>query len=89
MNFWLIGLKVIGAKVEKIENVLGLSTDDISHVIITPIQDYTIGRINLFKKAMIYFSKKGWFSDVVNPSPSPFLNRDIYLPICLKKLGIE
>ena len=52
MNFWLIGLKVIGAKMEKIENVLGLSTDDISHVIITPIQDYTIGRINLFKKAI-------------------------------------
>ena len=78
--------------VEKIENVLnkiGLSTDDISHVIITPIQDYTIGRINLFKKAMIYFSKKGWFSDVVNPSPSPFLNRDIYLPKYIRNYLFE
>lgn len=68
---------------QKIENVLkkiNLSTDDISHVIITPIQDYTIGRLHLFKKATIYFSRTGWYHDVVTPSPSPFLNRDVYLP---------
>ncbi|AGJ62050.1 MBL fold metallo-hydrolase [Saccharolobus islandicus] len=68
---------------EKIENILrrlNLNTDDISHIIITPFQDYTIGRLHLFKRAFIYFSKTGWYHDVVNPSPSPFLNRDIYFP---------
>jgi glyoxylase-like metal-dependent hydrolase (beta-lactamase superfamily II) len=37
---------------EKIENVLrrlNLNTDDISHIIITSFQDYTIGRLHLFK----------------------------------------
>ena len=68
---------------ERIENVLKrirISPDDIAHIIITPVQDYTVGGLDLFKKAKIYFSKKGWFEDVVNPRPSPFLNRDIYLP---------
>ncbi|EZQ11363.1 Zn-dependent hydrolase [Candidatus Acidianus copahuensis] len=68
---------------EKVENQLkqiGLSTDDISRVLITPVQDYTIGRINLFNNSKLYFSERGWFEDVVNPRQSPFLNRDIYLP---------
>lgn len=47
---------------------------------ITPVQDYTVGNLDLFRRAKIYFSRRGWFEDVVNPRPSPFLNRDIYLP---------
>lgn len=77
---------------EKIENVLkrlGLSPSDISHVIITPVQDYTVGNIDLFDNAKIYFSKRGWFEDVVNPKPSPFLNRDIYLPKYVREYLFE
>ena len=68
---------------ERIENVLrrlNLTPDDVTHVVITPVQDYTVGGLDLFKRAKIYFSRRGWFEDVVNPRPSPFLNRDIYLP---------
>mgnify|MGYP001770722458 FL=1 len=77
---------------EKIENVLkrlGLKPDDISHVVITPVQDYTVGNIDLFKRAKIYFSRRGWFEDVVNPRPSPFLNRDIYLPRYVREYLFE
>lgn len=68
---------------ERIENVLrrlNLTPDDVAHVVITPVQDYTVGGLDLFKRAKIYFSRRGWFEDVVNPRPSPFLNRDVYLP---------
>ncbi|QGA53872.1 Zn-dependent hydrolase [Sulfolobus sp. E5-1-F] len=78
--------------VEKIENALvrlNLTTDDISHVIITPVQDYSIGRIHYFKKAKLYFSRKGWYEDVVTPSSSPFLNRDIYLPRYIREYLFE
>jgi len=59
---------------------LNLTPDDVAHVVITPVQDYTVGGLDLFKRAKIYFSRRGWFEDVVNPRPSPFLNRDVYLP---------
>ncbi len=77
---------------EKIENQLkriNLTPDDISRVIITPVQDYTIGNIDLFKDAKLIFSRRGWFEDVVNPSPSPFLNRDIYLPRYVREYIFE
>jgi glyoxylase-like metal-dependent hydrolase (beta-lactamase superfamily II) len=77
---------------ERIESVLrrlNLTPDDIAHVVITPVQDYTVGGLNLFKRAKIYFSRRGWFEDVVNPSPSPFLNRDIYLPRYVREYLFE
>lgn len=76
-------------KIEDALGKLGITPDDISHVIISPVQDYSIGRINLFKKAKLYFSKTGWFHDVVLPSPSPFLNRDIYLPRYVREYLFE
>nr|KJR72230.1 MAG: Zn-dependent hydrolase [Vulcanisaeta sp. AZ3] len=77
---------------EKIENILkrlNLAPDDVSHVVITPVQDYNVGNLDLFKKAKIYFSRRGWFEDVVNPKPSPFLNRDIYLPKYVREYLFE
>ena len=63
---------------EHIENVLkrlGLIPGDITHIVITPVQDYTVGSLDLFKRVKIYFSRRGQFEDV----ESPFLNRNIYL----------
>jgi len=80
------------AESERIERVLGragLRPEDIAHVIITPVQDYTVGNLDLFKKAKIYFSRRGWFEDVVNPRPSPFLNRDIYFPRYVREYLFE
>jgi len=77
---------------EKIENALArndLTPDDIAHVIITPVQDYTIGALNQFKKSKIYFSRKGWYEDVVTPSANAFLSRDIYFPREIRKFIFE
>lgn len=43
---------------ERIENVLKrirISPDDIAHIIITPVQDYTVGGLDLFKKSQNLF----------------------------------
>ncbi|WP_236749089.1 Zn-dependent hydrolase [Acidianus manzaensis] len=76
-------------KIENILNKINLTVGDISHIVITPFQDYTIGRLNLFKNAYIYFSQTGWYHDVVNPLPSPFLNRDIYFPKIIRNYLFE
>ncbi|MCL6087681.1 MAG: hypothetical protein M1475_04655 [Actinobacteria bacterium] len=38
----------------------GMKPDDIDYVIITPLQHYTLGKIDIFKNAEICLSKKGW-----------------------------
>lgn len=77
---------------EKIENTLGrlgVSPEDIAHIIVTPFQDYTIGKLDLFVNARIYFSRKGWFEDVVSPRDSLFINHDIYFPKEIRKFLFE
>lgn len=41
--------------------------ENVTHVIITPIQLYTTGNLHLFKNAKICFSRKGWIEDVIAP----------------------
>jgi len=68
---------------ERIEKTLGrngVAPVDVVHIIITPIQDYTVGSLDLFKGAKIYFSRRGWHSEVANTTTKSFLNRDVYFP---------
>jgi glyoxylase-like metal-dependent hydrolase (beta-lactamase superfamily II) len=44
---------------------VGIKPDDVTHVIITPIQLYTTGNLHLFKNARICFSRKGWIEDII------------------------
>ena len=44
-----------------------LTPEDITHVIITPIQLYATGNLHLFKNARICFSRKGWIEDILAP----------------------
>ncbi len=77
---------------QRIENHLrryNIKPEDVTKVVITPVQDYTVGNIDLFDNAKFYFSRRGWFKDVVNPSSSPFLNRDIYLPRYVREYLFE
>ncbi|BBD72923.1 hypothetical protein HS1genome_1312 [Sulfodiicoccus acidiphilus] len=67
-------------RIDHILEEAGVSPDEVTHVVVTPVQDYTVGGLPLFKRASLYFSRKGWYNDVVTPGPQPFLNRDIYLP---------
>jgi glyoxylase-like metal-dependent hydrolase (beta-lactamase superfamily II) len=45
----------------------GLSPDDITHVLITPIQLYATGGLHLFRQADFYVSRRGWIEDIVAP----------------------
>ncbi len=45
-----------------------IKPEDITHVIITPIQLYTTGNLHLFKNAKICFSRKGWIEDIIAPT---------------------
>jgi glyoxylase-like metal-dependent hydrolase (beta-lactamase superfamily II) len=46
----------------------GIRPEDVTHVIITPIQLYTTGNLKLFKNAKICFSRKGWIEDIIAPT---------------------
>jgi hypothetical protein len=39
---------------------VGLTVDDVSHVILTPLELYTTGTLNRFRRATICLSKRGW-----------------------------
>ncbi len=79
-------------KDEMIDNALkrnGVSPADIAHVIITPIQDYTIGSLDHFKNAKIYFSRRGWHSEIANSSTKSFVNRDMYFPQYIRRFVFD
>lgn len=44
-----------------------IDPENVTHVIITPIQLYTTGNLYLFKNAKIFFSRKGWVEDIMAP----------------------
>jgi glyoxylase-like metal-dependent hydrolase (beta-lactamase superfamily II) len=46
----------------------GIKPEDVTHVIITPIQSYSTANLHLFKKAKICFSRKGWIEDIIAPA---------------------
>lgn len=53
-----------------VQNILrdqGLTTDDISTVIVTPLQLYATANIHLFRRAQICISRKGWIEDFQAP----------------------
>jgi glyoxylase-like metal-dependent hydrolase (beta-lactamase superfamily II) len=77
---------------QKIENALkkaGVGPADVAHVVVTPVQDYTVGRLDLFRNAQLYFSMRGWFEDVVTPGKSAFISRDVFLPKYVRQFLFE
>jgi len=45
-----------------------IKAEDVTHVIITPIQLYATGSLHLFTNAKICFSRKGWIEDIIAPA---------------------
>jgi hypothetical protein len=45
----------------------GLTPEDVTHVLVTPIQLYATGRLDLFTQASIGISRRGWVEDVIAP----------------------
>jgi glyoxylase-like metal-dependent hydrolase (beta-lactamase superfamily II) len=45
-----------------------INPDDVTHVVITPVQLYATGNLHLFKNAKICISRKGWIEDIIAPT---------------------
>ncbi|CAC11885.1 hypothetical protein [Thermoplasma acidophilum] len=58
----------------------GFTPDDIDYVALTPVQDYTIGRLNEFRKSKIFIFRDGWIKDIAAPAYAYFHNRDLFIP---------
>ncbi len=46
---------------------LGVEPEEVTHVIVTPIQLYATGNLHLFPNARMCFSRKGWIEDIIAP----------------------
>jgi glyoxylase-like metal-dependent hydrolase (beta-lactamase superfamily II) len=65
------------------ENILrshGLTPDDISTVIVTPLQAYATANIHLFRNAEICISRKGWIEDFQAPYYHLHVPRHLRVP---------
>jgi hypothetical protein len=69
---------------------LGIDPSEIQNVAFTPIQDYTVGGLKLFRNSRIHVNRKGWVEDVTAPSHSSHLSRNLIIPeYVLKYLILE
>ena len=65
------------------QNILaseGLTPDDITMVIVTPLQAYATANIHLFRKATICISRKGWIEDFQAPYYHLHVPRHLRIP---------
>lgn len=58
----------------------GLSPEDISTVIVTPLQAYATANIHLFRNATICISRKGWIEDFQAPYYHLHVPRHLRIP---------
>jgi len=58
----------------------GLAPDDITHVIVTPLQAYATANIPLFRNAEIYISRRGWIEDFQAPLYHLHVPRHLRVP---------
>ena len=65
------------------QNILksqGLTPDDISMVLVTPLQAYATANIHLFKNATIGISRRGWIEDFQAPTYHLHVPRHLRIP---------
>lgn len=65
------------------QNILrsqGLSPDDISLVLVTPLQAYATANIPMFRNATIAISRRGWIEDFQAPSYHLHVPRHLRIP---------
>ncbi|WP_075057142.1 hypothetical protein [Thermogymnomonas acidicola] len=58
----------------------GFRPEEIRNLSVTPIQDYTVGRMAEFRNARIFLPKRGWVEDVVAQEDAEIKNRDLFMP---------
>jgi glyoxylase-like metal-dependent hydrolase (beta-lactamase superfamily II) len=59
---------------------LGLAPDDITHIIVTPLQAYATANIHTFRNAQICLSRKGWIEDFQAPTYHMHVPRHLRIP---------
>ncbi|HVF28316.1 MAG TPA: hypothetical protein VM943_08765 [Pyrinomonadaceae bacterium] len=59
---------------------LGISPEDVTHVLLTPLQAYATANIHLFPNAQICLSKRGWIEDFHAPKFPMHVPRNLRIP---------
>jgi hypothetical protein len=75
--------KIVRSEAQTPENILksvGLTPDDISTVIVTPLQAYATANIPLFRNATIGISRRGWIEDFQAPFYRLHVPRHLRIP---------
>ena len=75
--------KIVRSEAQIPENILksvGLTADDISTVIVTPLQAYATANIPLFRNATIGISRRGWIEDFQAPFYRLHVPRHLRIP---------
>jgi glyoxylase-like metal-dependent hydrolase (beta-lactamase superfamily II) len=58
----------------------GVNPDDVDYVLLTPLQAYATANIQLFPKARICFSKRGWAEDIMARPDYLHIPRQLCIP---------
>lgn len=48
---------------------IGIDPEEVTHVLVTPLQMYATANLQLFTNARICFSRRGWIEEIVAPQP--------------------
>jgi glyoxylase-like metal-dependent hydrolase (beta-lactamase superfamily II) len=75
--------QIVRTEAQLPENILksqGLTPDDISTVIVTPLQAYATANIPMFKKATVCISRRGWIEDFQAPYYHLHVPRHLRIP---------
>jgi glyoxylase-like metal-dependent hydrolase (beta-lactamase superfamily II) len=75
--------QIVRTEDQYIQNILhsqGLTADDISVVIVTPLQAYATANIPLFRNAAICISRRGWIEDFQAPFYHLHVPRHLRIP---------
>lgn len=65
---------------QELLRVQGLTPDDITMVIVTPLQAYATANIHMFRNAQICISRKGWIEDFQAPYYHLHVPRHLRIP---------
>jgi len=65
---------------EAVLEKVGLKPDDIDYLLITPLQAYTTGNIQLFQRAQVCISRRGWIEDFHAPEYEMHIPRRLRIP---------
>lgn len=58
----------------------GVTPEEVTHVVLTPLVTYTLGALRLFPHAQYYLSRRGLIEDVIAPPHPHHLPREIFVP---------